>query len=140
MNISRLRVRAATLRSALAVVGLAVLLAGLLPASAQNGGAQPTARSRTARAVQGKAKVLKLRGKASKAGQKKNLTYTIVSFPQHGTLTDIDVDKGKVKYTPDATYTGEATFTGSTHFAVDQIDMLVIETPTGQTLLTMPVD
>jgi anti-sigma factor RsiW len=40
----------------------------------------------------------------------------------------------------DATYDGEATFTGSTHFAVDQIDMLVIETPAGRTLLTMPVD
>ncbi|HZL03077.1 MAG TPA: zf-HC2 domain-containing protein [Cellulomonas sp.] len=39
----------------------------------------------------------------------------------------------------DATYDGEATFTGSTHFAVDEIDMLVIETPAGRTLLTMPV-
>lgn len=40
----------------------------------------------------------------------------------------------------DATYTGEATFIGSTYFAVDQIDMLVIETPAGRALLTMPVD
>ncbi|HEX5333603.1 MAG TPA: zf-HC2 domain-containing protein [Cellulomonas sp.] len=49
-------------------------------------------------------------------------------------------DQRDVTASWDATYTGEATFTGSTHFAVDQIDMLVIETPTGQTLLTMPVD
>jgi anti-sigma factor RsiW len=40
----------------------------------------------------------------------------------------------------DATYDGEATFTGSTHFAVNQIDMLVLETPAGKTLLTMPVN
>lgn len=49
-------------------------------------------------------------------------------------------DQRDVTASWDATYTGEATFTGSTHFSVDQIDMLVIETPTGQTLLTMPVD
>ena len=49
-------------------------------------------------------------------------------------------DQRDVTASWDATYDGEATFTGSTHFAVDQIDMLVIETPAGRTLLTMPVD
>ena len=39
----------------------------------------------------------------------------------------------------DATYSGEATFTGSTRFAIKEIDTLVIETPSGRPLLTMPV-
>jgi len=39
----------------------------------------------------------------------------------------------------EATYSGEATFTGSTRFAVDDIDMLTIETPLGRTLLRLPV-
>ena len=49
-------------------------------------------------------------------------------------------DQRDVTASWDATYTGEATFTGSTYFTVDQIDMLVIETPAGHALLTMPVD
>jgi hypothetical protein len=49
-------------------------------------------------------------------------------------------DQRDVTASWDATYTGEATFIGSTHFTVDQIDMLVIETPAGRALLTMPVD
>jgi anti-sigma factor RsiW len=44
-----------------------------------------------------------------------------------------------VTATWDATYNGEATFTGSTRFAVDQIDTLIIETPAGKALVTMPV-
>lgn len=48
-------------------------------------------------------------------------------------------DQRDVTATWDATYDGEATFTGSTRFTVDQIDTLVVETPAGQPLVTMPV-
>jgi anti-sigma factor RsiW len=49
-------------------------------------------------------------------------------------------DERDVTASWDATYDGEATFTGSTRFTVDEIDLLVIETPAGRTLLEMPVD
>jgi uncharacterized protein GlcG (DUF336 family) len=147
MNISRLRVRAVSFRSVLAVVGLTALLASLMPASAQSGSDVPVARSRSARAVQGKAEVIKLRGKASKAGQKK-LTYSIVSFPQHGTLTEIDADKGKVKYTPDATYSGEDYFSFAVNDGVATSEPGTVtvnvykrgELPTGPTLTQLEVE
>lgn len=111
MTISRLRLRAGvtSVRSVLAVLSLAVLVAGLAPASAQSGGSQPVARSRSVRAIDGKAKSIKLKGKAPGA-DKSSLTYSIVSFPQHGQITDVDAAKGKLKYTADAGYSGEDFF------------------------------
>lgn len=109
MHTSRLRVRAASARTVLAAASLFALIVGLAPVSAQNGGDAPVARDRSARVIQGKDKVIKLKGKASHAGQKQ-LTYTIVGFPQHGTLTVIDETKGKVKYVPDDDYSGDDYF------------------------------
>jgi uncharacterized protein GlcG (DUF336 family) len=111
MRISSLRVRAGArvARTALAAVSLAVLAFGFIPASAQGGGSKPIARSKSAHLVQGKNKVIKLSGKASETGQKQ-FTFNVVSFPQHGTLQEVDMAKGKIRYTPDAEYFGEDFF------------------------------
>lgn len=111
MTISRLRVRAgsASIRTVMAALGLVALLFSLVPVSAQNDG-KPTARDRTARAVEGKTKKIKLKGKSPSA-DKSALTYTIVSFPQHGQIVEIDAEKGKVQYRPDDGYSGDDYFT-----------------------------
>ena len=111
MTISRLRVRAgfASMRTAIATLAVAALLFGLAPASAQNNG-DIVAHDRTVRAIGGKTKSIKLKGKAPGA-DKSSLTYSIVSFPQSGQITEFDAAKGKAKYTPDENFTGEDSFT-----------------------------
>jgi uncharacterized protein GlcG (DUF336 family) len=110
MKIDRLRVRAgACVRLVLTAVSLAALMFAIVPASAQSGGSRPVARDRSARVVEGKSKVIKLSAKTSGTGQKK-FTFAVTSFPQHGTLTEIDAAKGKATYTPDTGYAGEDYF------------------------------
>ncbi|PVU83003.1 hypothetical protein DDP54_08305 [Cellulomonas sp. WB94] len=77
---------------------------------------------------------------SSPVGTDLALRLTGVPAGEECRLVATSGDQRDVTASWDATYTGEATFTGSTHFAVDEIDMLVIETPAGRTLLTMPVD
>ncbi len=149
MRISSLRVRAGAtfMRTALAAVSLVVLALGIIPASAQGGGAKPVARDRNARAVQGKSKLIKLSGKPSETGQKK-FTFTVKTFPQHGTLTDVDTAKGKVKYTPDADYDGDDTFSFTVNDGVAEsepgtVNITVFKRgglPTGPTLTQAEVD
>ncbi|HQR37634.1 MAG TPA: heme-binding protein [Blastocatellia bacterium] len=111
MNTSRLRVRVGTMsgRVALAAIAVSLLTFNFVPASAQGGGSRPVAHDRSARIIEGKERSIKLKGKASEGGNKA-LVYTISSFPQHGTLTEMDTQKGKVTYTPDSGFSGEDAF------------------------------
>ena len=111
MYTRRLRVRAGTLsgRVALAAVAVSLFTFGLTAANAQGGGSQPVAHDRSARVIEGKARTIKLKGKASDGGNK-SLVYTVSSFPQHGTLSEIDTQKGKVTYTPDSGFSGDDAF------------------------------
>lgn len=54
-------------------------------------------------------------------------------------LVAVTADGSDVTASWDATYGGTATFTGSTHFAMEDIEELLITTPEGETLLTMPM-
>jgi uncharacterized protein GlcG (DUF336 family) len=93
----------------LAAFALAALVFGLVPASAQSGG-KVTAKDRSARAIEGKAKTIKLQGNAPGA-DKSSLVYTIVNYPEHGQIVELDATKGKAKYLADAGFSGEDTFT-----------------------------
>ena len=54
-------------------------------------------------------------------------------------LVAVTADGSDVTASWDATYGGQATFTGSTHYAIEDIEKLLITTPDGETLLTMPM-
>ena len=54
-------------------------------------------------------------------------------------LVAVTADGTDVTASWDATYGGHATFTGSTHYAIEDIEELLITTPEGETLLTMPM-
>ena len=122
---SRLSVGSVSVRVVCAVGAAVALCLGLVPARAQNNGSKPVAHDRSVRVIQGKPKVVKLKGKASSAGQK-DMTFEVTGFPQHGSLTTVDGEKGKVTYEPDAGFSGEDRFTFTVHDGVATSDPAVV--------------
>ncbi len=122
---TRLSVGSVSARALLAFAAVAVVCMGLVPARAQNDGSKPVAHDRSVRVTQGKAKVVKLKGKASSAGQK-DVTFEVTNFPQHGSLTTVDGDKGRVTYEPDAEFSGEDRFTFTVNDGVATSDPAVV--------------
>jgi len=141
-----LRVHRAARRRRWAVVGIAATMLGgvaIGTGALRSGTPEPRAEPtpvvvRAADAATGVRAEVTLT--ASPGGTDLALRLTGVPAGEECRLVATAGDQRDVTASWDATYTGEAMFTGSTHFAVDQIDMLVIETPAGRALLTMPVD
>ncbi len=137
----RLRAGSVSVRTMLAIGAAFSICIGLVPAMAQNGGAKPVAHDRSVRIIQGHPKVVKLKGKASSGGQK-DMTFEVTVFPQHGTLTAVDSDRGRVTYTPDADFSGEDRFSFTVNDGVATSDPGVViltvykrgEAPTGPML------